>query len=443
MKLHCLRHAVLVAICLGLMIGVSLGETANLEKKESPAERFANATSDEARREILRTIAGDRDRSGVDVVVSLLQAPPTNHFLLSDAIAAADKLSSIYITSALIGLAHAGLPTNVLIQAIEVLGHKGSTDGLPALAPHLRSSAGRVRAAAAAAIGRSGGMPAINVTLPLLDDPSLAVRRSALTALGWFRHPRLIEPLTKAAADPTTRHEAMLALAGIPDLRALDRLLEGLGGRDAMVRDRCRRTLVLLQTEALPMLEARAENLPPLTVSELRRVYRSNETAKAGVLFQRDLKLPGISTYAAFASTNHGDRVNGRRLLEEDSRLGCLRCHAPDAADGAIAPVLGEVGSKLGRTEIIQSILRPGDRVCKGGEMTTLVLRRGAPLAGLLRRETTVRVALLDLDGHEHHVLKSNILERTSGGGSYMPEGLEAGLSLEEFADLVAALTGP
>jgi HEAT repeat protein len=246
---------------------------------------FNCATNLETKRAILHGLGVLRDGAAADLLVTLLGNPGSNTELCSEAIAAARQVSSIFVTDALIILSRAAVPTNILIQTLDALGHKGATDAIPALVPHLRSSDWLVRETAIGALIRCGGHPTINAVLPLLDDASPDTRRAAVRVLASFKHPRIVDPLLKAWVDPETESEAVAGLANVPDVRALDAYLAGLGSANISVRLKCRQAIGRIHSEALPLLEAKASGLPLLTLRELQFIYEHDPKARGGPLF--------------------------------------------------------------------------------------------------------------------------------------------------------------
>jgi putative heme-binding domain-containing protein len=67
----------------------------------------------------------------------------------------------------------------------------------------------------------------------------------------------------------------------------------------------------------------------------------------------------------------------------------------------------------------------------------TVETKDGQTWSGLIAGESENSVTLRGPNGVETVVLRSNIARLQSQGQSVMPEGLEAGLKLEEFADLL------
>jgi len=281
------RVVVFVAVC-GIQVGAILAQTPGTATADSLVflrAQFTNTTDVTTRREILRTFISLRDSTVADLIVAILSEPQQNETVLPEAITAASRLSSIYLTDALIALSKAAVSTNILIQTLEALGNKGATDAIPAIAPHLKSSDWLVRETAVAALIKCRGHPTINAVLLLLNDPSPDTRRAAVRVLCSFRHPRILEPLLKAYADPATKDVAIPGLANVPDIRALNAYLDGLASPNVIVRARCREAIVRIRGEALRSLESKARNLDPLTLSEVQSIYENDTEAKHGPLF--------------------------------------------------------------------------------------------------------------------------------------------------------------
>jgi putative heme-binding domain-containing protein len=68
-------------------------------------------------------------------------------------------------------------------------------------------------------------------------------------------------------------------------------------------------------------------------------------------------------------------------------------------------------------------------------------LKDSDELSGLVKSETTDSITLRDAAGQLVVVRKTDIRERRQTADSMMPEGLQSGLSPEEFRDLIAYLT--
>jgi hypothetical protein len=89
---------------------------------------------------------------------------------------------------------------------------------------------------------------------------------------------------------------------------------------------------------------------------------------------------------------------------------------------------------------LIESVLFPSKKVADGFRTTTLALADGRVLSGLVVADGGDGLVLVDGQGAKHDLRKSDIEQRTQGDTSPMPDGLQAGLTPEEFADLIAYL---
>src|SRR5262249_40921841 len=129
-------------------------------------------------------------------------------------------------------------------------------------------------------------------------------------------------------------------------------------------------------------------------------------------------------------------------------RMACTRCHRVRGQGGDIGPDLSDVGAKLDRPILIESILEPSRQTVEGYRATMIALSDGRVLTGLAREETAKGLVLVDAEGKRHALGIDEIVDRKPSQVSLMPNGVAAELSPVEFADLVAYLetlrsTGP
>lgn len=108
---------------------------------------------------------------------------------------------------------------------------------------------------------------------------------------------------------------------------------------------------------------------------------------------------------------------------------------------GDIGPDLSDVGGKLDREALVESVLEPSRQIVEGYRPSALALTDGRVLAGLVRDEPDGRLSLLDAAGNRLALASSDVEDRKALDTSIMPDGLASGLSPAEFADLIAYLT--
>lgn len=142
--------------------------------------------------------------------------------------------------------------------------------------------------------------------------------------------------------------------------------------------------------------------------------------------------------YRNFAMSHPGDAAAGRALFENEQRLACTRCHTTDGKGGRAGPDLSTIGDKFPRPELIDQIINPSATIDVGYSTTVVHTTAGDVVEGIIKESTDDALGLMGADGKLVKVPVREIKSRQVSKVSLMPEGLEAGLSVEEFTDLIA-----
>jgi putative heme-binding domain-containing protein len=261
-----------------------------------------------------------------------------------------------------------------------------------------------------------------------------------VAALGRLGPSAALPRLLAAYRDPETRATALAALAQMPDARALDAYLEGLSSKDAILREACLKAIGRIRGEALPRIEARTDRLPPVAVAQLRRIYQGHAGAAGGRLFAAATETPSPEAYLDFARGHGGDPARGRALFLDRDGLGCVKCHRVGGEGGEVGPDLSTIGAQLDRAKLAESILYPSRSIREGYQQVTAATADGRVVAGLVQSESADTLTLRDAEGKDHTIPKGEIQERTKAAVSLMPEGLQLGLSRQDFADVISYL---
>jgi len=136
-----------------------------------------------------------------------------------------------------------------------------------------------------------------------------------------------------------------------------------------------------------------------------------------------------------------GDGKIGKEIFAEKAEAACMRCHKVKGEGGDVGPDLAEVGKKMGREFVLQSIVDPNAVIAKGYDNVMLTLKDGNIVAGLLNAETADELALKNpADGKLQRMKKSTVKERASLP-SAMPPGMGEVLTKRELRDLVQYLS--
>ncbi|MEQ8766668.1 MAG: HEAT repeat domain-containing protein [Planctomycetota bacterium] len=144
--------------------------------------------------------------------------------------------------------------------------------------------------------------------------------------------------------------------------------------------------------------------------------------------------------YRAHAIKVPGNASVGREIFRDRDGVGCVRCHVAEGVGERVGPELSDVGVKYPRAELITSILEPSQRIGEGYRAIGLELEDGRLVFGMPLGEENGRLRLVDSQGEPLTIRTGDIVERWTSPLSPMPNGLQSGLTLEQFADLVAYL---
>ena len=135
-----------------------------------------------------------------------------------------------------------------------------------------------------------------------------------------------------------------------------------------------------------------------------------------------------------------GVAANGEKIFYREAP-GCFKCHQVKGSGAQIGPDLSEVGTKLGKDALIESILDPSAGVSLGYETYSVELKSGDEAYGLLASDSADEIAIKDLKGIVTRYKKSDVTSKRQLKTSIMPSGLQAATTTQEFVDLLEYLS--
>ncbi len=271
----------------------------------------------------------------------------------------------------------------------------------------------------------------------LLADGAAPEKPLVLRAMARAADASDTSALIASAKDPALRDLAIRALAAAPDLAAVPLLLEGVASPDPAVAQDSRKALAKLGAAALPELVKRAGEIPAGVRGTLRDVFKDVPEAKGSPLFA-SLPAADPAAYAEFAKSHPGDPWRGQQIFFGAAGVACNACHQVAGHGGSVGPDLTSAGRQFGRPEIIESILYPGRIVREGYRQTEIVTTDDRELTGIVKNRSAKEIALTDVSGTVTVIPLDQVKERRELPSSMMPDELHAGLTMEQFADLVA-----
>jgi putative heme-binding domain-containing protein len=387
-----------------------LGEARDTAAAPALRRLFDEEREPAIRRAVLRALARLKDGQTAPLIETLLRNERTDPALLGETVRLAPQFEKPELAAALVEfLRRPSAPAGARLEGIEALAKIGGADSAAALR----------------------GM------LPLSSDDE---RRAVLRALGQLRDKAAVPELLQAWKSQDDRAEALSALCRIGDARALEAYLDGLGSADPAVRDQCRKALAPIRAEALPSIESRAAALSATALAELRRVYADDAETLKKPFLASPTNMPEPGDYERFAQEHPGDAEKGRRVFFNEQGVACVRCHLVGGQGGGVGPDLTLVGAQFSRAQLIESVLYPSRAVREGYQQVIVETKDGEEASGALKADTADGVTLVDASGRTNLVSRARIANRRASDLSLMPEGLHVGLTVEEFADLIAYL---
>jgi putative heme-binding domain-containing protein len=122
-------------------------------------------------------------------------------------------------------------------------------------------------------------------------------------------------------------------------------------------------------------------------------------------------------------------------------QAACAICHKKGAEGRDLGPNLATVLS-WSNEQLLTNILDPNREVSPNFLLYAAELNDGRTLSGIITSENAASIALKAADGIEQNVPRSEMKSLKSTGLSLMPEGVEAVITPQQMADLMAFLQG-
>jgi putative heme-binding domain-containing protein len=138
------------------------------------------------------------------------------------------------------------------------------------------------------------------------------------------------------------------------------------------------------------------------------------------------------------AAMNGAGKADRGKDVFSSAAAKCATCHKIQGKGGDAGPDLSQIGGKLDRTHLIESMLDPSAETVQGYQTTILALKSGRALTGVVQSESAAAVTIVDAEAKRHVIPLSDIGSRTSSRVSLMPAGLAEQMAPEEFTDLIA-----
>jgi putative heme-binding domain-containing protein len=130
-----------------------------------------------------------------------------------------------------------------------------------------------------------------------------------------------------------------------------------------------------------------------------------------------------------------GNPDQGRAVFE----TRCAMCHRFAGKGQNVGPDL-DAARQAGREKLLGNILEPSREITAGYPLGNVALKDGTTLTGILTNESAAGLLLRLPGGVDYPIKAPNIAKVDRSAKSLMPEGIEAGLSSDQMADLLEFL---
>lgn len=261
-------------------------------------------------------------------------------------------------------------------------------------------------------------------------------RDRSVTLLSEWLVPRTDPEVQLSVLDALARSEA----AGVPD--ALAGAWPGLGPASrskaidvwlsrpewtADLLDRIESGLLAPGSLSLPQRDQLLGRPDASVAARARELLAGGATAA-----RRDV----VAAYAA-ALEGEGDGTKGRDVY---LRV-CAACHRRGPWGHDVGPNLATV-IEHAPERLLANILDPSADIQPGSQASTCVLTSGEVVAGIVAAEAGGSVTMKLADGTTRNIARADIEELVTSNRSFMPEGVEETVSVEQMRDLLAFLRG-
>ena len=296
---------------------------------------------------------------------------------------------------------------------------KGTADSIRRYAMTKDRPAAQRGAAFAAllALDPAGGAPLLGKVLADADE-RVEVRERVAQALAGTRTPAAYAELVAALQKAPARLQTGIALAMANQPAGAEHLLKAVAEGKASAR--------LLQDRAVQQ-RLRESKLPRVNerVAELTKGLPSADQRMTELMNQRR---------AAFARAKPDPKAGALVF-----KTNCANCHQLGGEGAKVGPQLDGVGVR-GLDRLLEDIFDPSRNVDLAMRATTLNLKDGKSLTGLVLREEGEVIVLADNLGKEVRVAKDDLDERKTSQLSPMPANLSETIKEEDFHHLMAFL---
>lgn len=130
-----------------------------------------------------------------------------------------------------------------------------------------------------------------------------------------------------------------------------------------------------------------------------------------------------------------GDAARGKLVFKNAGT--CANCHVVNGEGKEVGPNLSDIGKKLAREAMLESILYPSAAISHGYDSWVIATKAGGVETGIVTSDTAETVMLKGADAIVRTFKKSDIESMVKSPNSLMPADLHKTLTAQDLADLL------
>lgn len=138
-------------------------------------------------------------------------------------------------------------------------------------------------------------------------------------------------------------------------------------------------------------------------------------------------------------ANRNGEVPNGRIVFNTTGT--CNKCHIVNGIGRDVGPNLSEIGKKLSKQALYESILYPSAGISHNYEQWSVTTVEGQVFSGLLVSSTDTETQIKDINGIIKTIKQSQIEDKIKQSVSLMPADLQKVMTVKEMTDVVEYLT--
>ncbi|MDA1016196.1 MAG: c-type cytochrome, partial [Planctomycetota bacterium] len=155
---------------------------------------------------------------------------------------------------------------------------------------------------------------------------------------------------------------------------------------------------------------------------------------------QRQKRL-GTTIDAVDLLAKPGNIDRGRALFATATGMQCRNCHKAEKIGKDLGPGLDQIGKRLSRPQLLESILDPSKKIEEKYRAYVVETVKGRVFTGLMMSSTDSEVVLKDSAGKELRLKRADVETLAPQLKSLMPDLLARDMTAQQVADLLAYLS--